>query len=403
MTGTTIAQAVPIAVSPILTRLYAPGDYGILALYVSLATIFGAVSNGRYDTAVMLAETDEDAINVASLGIIIAVFVSLVLLAVVVFLGAEISEALGHAEIRNFLYFIPVSVFFTGLFNILNYINTRKKTFKNTANANIFKSLLVAVVQISMGLFSFGALGLITGQLTANIGANIKLLFRLPLKLNLRETVSWLRIKQLAYRYRDFPKFTIWATLANSLSSNVVNILISTFFSVSTLGLYSISQRILGMPTVLVGTAVGQVFCREAVEEKKATGKAVKTFNSTFVKLCIISIPAFLVLWFVVEDAFALVFGENWRIAGVYARHLIPLFAIRFVASSMILILPTFEKQLASLVWQLALLAISVLLIYSSSLLSWDFEFFLHVYSLVLSFHYVVLLCLIWLVTRSYI
>ena len=31
MTGTTIAQAIPIAISPILTRIYTPEDFGLFA------------------------------------------------------------------------------------------------------------------------------------------------------------------------------------------------------------------------------------------------------------------------------------------------------------------------------------------------------------------------------------
>ena len=34
MTGTTIAQAIPIAISPILTRLYSPEDFWIFALCI---------------------------------------------------------------------------------------------------------------------------------------------------------------------------------------------------------------------------------------------------------------------------------------------------------------------------------------------------------------------------------
>ena len=34
MTGTTIAQAIPIAISPILTRLYTPEDFGVFALNI---------------------------------------------------------------------------------------------------------------------------------------------------------------------------------------------------------------------------------------------------------------------------------------------------------------------------------------------------------------------------------
>jgi len=41
MTGTTIAQAIPIAISPILTRLYTPEDFGVFALFIAITSIFG--------------------------------------------------------------------------------------------------------------------------------------------------------------------------------------------------------------------------------------------------------------------------------------------------------------------------------------------------------------------------
>ena len=83
MTGTTIAQAIPIAISPILTRIYTPEDFGVLALFVAITTIFGTIANGRYELAIMLPKKDEDAINIFALGFIITCFISLILLILV--------------------------------------------------------------------------------------------------------------------------------------------------------------------------------------------------------------------------------------------------------------------------------------------------------------------------------
>jgi O-antigen/teichoic acid export membrane protein len=49
MTGTTIAQAIPIAISPILTRIYTPEDFGMFALYMSTASLFSVIATGRYE------------------------------------------------------------------------------------------------------------------------------------------------------------------------------------------------------------------------------------------------------------------------------------------------------------------------------------------------------------------
>lgn len=43
-----------IAISPILTRIYTPEDYGILLFFLLLLLILGSISNGRYELAIML-------------------------------------------------------------------------------------------------------------------------------------------------------------------------------------------------------------------------------------------------------------------------------------------------------------------------------------------------------------
>ncbi|MEA1954754.1 MAG: translocase, partial [Campylobacterota bacterium] len=84
MTGTTIAQAIPIAISPILTRIYTPEDFGVFALFIAITAIFGGIANARYELAIMLPKKDEDAINIFALGFVITSLISLVLLVLVV-------------------------------------------------------------------------------------------------------------------------------------------------------------------------------------------------------------------------------------------------------------------------------------------------------------------------------
>ena len=70
MTGTTMAQAIPIAVLPILSRLYSPDDFGVLAIFISLSFIFGSIANGRYELAIVLPKDDRSALNIVVLSIL---------------------------------------------------------------------------------------------------------------------------------------------------------------------------------------------------------------------------------------------------------------------------------------------------------------------------------------------
>lgn len=52
MPGTALAQAIPRALSPILTRLNTPQDFGILAINLSIAALGAAVVSLKYDLAI---------------------------------------------------------------------------------------------------------------------------------------------------------------------------------------------------------------------------------------------------------------------------------------------------------------------------------------------------------------
>ncbi len=401
MTGTTIAQAIPIAISPILTRIYTPEDFGVYALFIAITSIIGSVANGRYELAIMLPKKDEDAINIFALGFIITCTISLITLFIVILFNDYLVELLDNKEISFWLYFVPISVFFIGLWNVLNYFNNRRKQYKDLRNAVVVKSICLAIVQLLIGFIKQGASGLISGNILSQLFANTKLLRNIINDKVLVSRISRPKIIALAKRYQNFPKYSMWAILSNTLAQHLTNILISSFYTVSTLGLYSFVQRILGMPSSLIGASVGQVFFQEATKEKQKTGKAIKTFDSTIKKLLMIGLPSFMILFFIVEDLFAIVFGEEWRIAGEYAKIVIPMFLIRFVVASVSNINNIFELQKVALIWQLLLLVLSVGCIYLSHMNAMDFSSFLLLFSIVISLHYLVLFVILFGVSRK--
>ncbi|MFT5306040.1 MAG: lipopolysaccharide exporter, partial [Chitinophagales bacterium] len=54
VSGTTIAQAIPMVISPILTRIYEPKSFGVLMIYVSYISILGVIATTRYEKAIII-------------------------------------------------------------------------------------------------------------------------------------------------------------------------------------------------------------------------------------------------------------------------------------------------------------------------------------------------------------
>jgi len=400
MTGTTIAQAIPVAISPILTRLYSPKDFGVLALFVAITSILGSIANGRYELAIMLPRKDEDAINIMALGFIINIILSSFLFFMAIIFHDEILKLLNNKEISPWIYLVPISVFLMGCFNLLNYFNNRKKFYKDLAKANTYKAIGMAIVQLSLGFIKAGAGGLISGQIFSQIISNTKLFFNIK-KLNLFGKIKKVRVIALGKRYIDFPKFSMWAILANTLAVQLTNILISSFYNVKTLGFYSLAQRTLGTPLSLIGSSIGQVFFQEATKEKHRTGKTIKTFNSTVKKLIIIAVPSFSILYFFMEDLFAFVFGEQWRIAGRYAKIIICLFFMRFISSPVSTVISVFNKQKIELISNILLILISISSVLVAIYFDFNFTNFLYLHVFSISFYYLIVFFLYvkWAVT----
>jgi O-antigen/teichoic acid export membrane protein len=179
MTGTAIAQALPIAITPLLTRIYTPEDFGVFALFIAIVTIFGQIINGRYELAIMLPKKDEDAINIFALGFVITSILSLVFLILILIFKNFIITFFENDEIGKWLFLTPISIFFIGVWNLLNYFNIRKQNYKDISKATIIKSVILSISQITIGFIKSGVVGLISGHIISQLFANTKLILNI--------------------------------------------------------------------------------------------------------------------------------------------------------------------------------------------------------------------------------
>jgi len=127
MTGTTIAQAIPIAIMPILTRIYPPESFGVFALFLAITAVGASMATGQYEQAIVLPKSKKDALSIVILSIVITFGLSIVLLLMIIIFNNQIVNLLNNSEIKSWLYFIPLSVFLVGVYNSLNFFNIRKK------------------------------------------------------------------------------------------------------------------------------------------------------------------------------------------------------------------------------------------------------------------------------------
>ncbi|TSA51928.1 MAG: hypothetical protein D4R43_00025 [Sphingobacteriales bacterium] len=57
--GTLVSQLITIAISPVLSRLFSPAEFGLYSIFINIAATTAVVSTFRYEYAVMLPQKDE--------------------------------------------------------------------------------------------------------------------------------------------------------------------------------------------------------------------------------------------------------------------------------------------------------------------------------------------------------
>ncbi|WP_028487995.1 lipopolysaccharide biosynthesis protein [Thiothrix lacustris] len=346
MTGTVIAQAIPIAISPILTRLYSPEEFGLFALYMGLAAILSVIVTGRYEQAIMLPADDDDAANLVVLSLTITVIISLLTLLLIFFTSDKIASALEKPEIEAWLLLLPVTIFLTGIYQTLNYWNNRKKQYKTLAKNRIYQSTTMSIAHIGGGFISGSGIFLIFGDL---IGKFTSASF-LALNTFKKDSSSFIDIRKdkqisLAKRYKKFPIFDTGAALANVSSYQIQNILFPIFYGLSSAGFYFLVLRVLQAPLSLISTSLTDVYKQKLTDPKTTENDLKRYYKKMFVFLFSIGLPPLVLFMFIGEELFSFIFGSEWQVAGEYAIILAPMFYIRFIASPLSYFLYLKEKQ----------------------------------------------------------
>jgi O-antigen/teichoic acid export membrane protein len=352
VTGTTVSLIITLLASPVITRLYGPAAFGLLALFTSITGILGVIVCLRYELAIVLPKTDEEAANIFGLCMLLVVLVSISTIPFLIILQQPIVEFLKAPQLGQFFWLIPPTLLISGTFLALNYWNTRTKQFKRLSIARIFSSFSTTGTQLGAGFagYTYGGVLIyanVLGQLvsTCVLGTQI---MRDHLTF-FKHTISWAGMAEVFRRYSNFPKYDVWSALINQMSWQVPVLLLSSFFSTTIVGYYSLGMMMVTLPMSLIGGSIAQVFFQRAAIAQHEGSLSV-IFEEAYTFLIRISMFPLLLLMFIGQDLFILIFGSSWGEAGFYIQILSIWAVFFFISSPISAVLSITGKQKTGLV-----------------------------------------------------
>ena len=390
LTGSLLAQVISIICSPLMTRVFSSDSIGIYTYLLSVATIFMPIINLRYDMTIVSVK-NEDLYPLIKGSVIIGIVSSLI-----ISFGYSIFIFLMHK--KSLLMTIPFFLLLQISYSIINTLtgyNNREKNYVTISKVAVIRSI-IQNISVFFGLINSSFIVLISfytfGQYMGikeqakNIRTELKKIFMIPRDI----------VKEILIKERNQALFSTPAIFFNGLSYSIITIFIEQLYGFSSVGYYSMSIRMLGIPMALISGNISRIFFEQATSSYSKTGNYSKEFRSTFIILLICAIPLTLFLMVLSPSLFSFFFGEKWRVAGEYVVILAPMFGIRFIVTTMTPALIVVGKQKVEFSLQILFLIFVIISFILTKLFELKINIFLSIISILFSFVYLLYILFIY-------
>ena len=363
LTGTVAGQAVSILLSPVLTRIFSPAEFGYLSVYSALLLIFGGIGSLGLDLAIPISLEETECANLLGLCGLSLIATTLAITAITYAIPAETLRQLSLGPVASYRYLLPLGFACLGGYYILTAVATRASAFKEIARTRISQGLSGPLSQIALGLLGFGTPGLVIGFVIGQSSGTFLLLSRCVLqRRDWMHVMSWPGIVSVARRYIGFPLFASWSRALDAAGSGMIMfVLFTACYSSRIAGFMFLSERVIWRPLLLVSSSLLQVFTGEAGKSVSQDPAQLRRRFYQVVPRQFLLVSAWMLLANLLAGwAFPLLFGAEWANAIPYLRAMSVAYWLQASLHPVSTTLQMLEYQLVAALWQVGRLTLVV-------------------------------------------
>jgi lipopolysaccharide exporter len=349
MTGVGLAQVVNIGAYPLLTRLYGPEDFGLLAVLTSFCMPISVIAAFGYAPSVVLPEERGEAAALLHLNYLLIALTVTASFAVIFAARHSLEAWVNVPGFAGVVWWLLPAPMLVALNRALDFWLSRLGKYGLMASARVVGAGAGAAVKIGWGVVLRSGAGLFNGFLACEIW---KLLVMISgAGRPAMPSLSMVEIGRIARRFKNFPRFHLPFLLFQNLMSYLPMLCFSAAFGAAMVGFFSLGMRMILIPVELAVQSVTQVFYARSVTEKTADGALASLVERTTAQLLLAGLAPFALLGMGGPFLFRVVFGADWSEAGRYAQLLAPALYVQFVAGPQMLF-NTLGRQKLGLIWQ---------------------------------------------------
>ena len=356
LSANVVAQVVALLVYPVLTRLYAPEDFGLLTFFLNIGNLIVLVATMEYQYAVLLAKEHRESVAAVQLSALLSAGWLVVLCLLLPFRG-WFASVFHIEENTDCLWLLPLYVAGGAGWNILNMYLTRRKAFGRLSGYKLTNGLLAPVGKMAFGFAGLTSFGLIVASVAASLAA-------LLLTIGKRIGRWWKKLWQVdrdalrtvAKEYRKFPLFSLPRALVNTLGIALPALVLTPVFGLKDLGFFSMALTLAFMPITLIVNSFQQVLFQKVTEKVHARQPILGAIRQLTLKTLIAVVPLFVVLYFPLPWLTGWLLGAEWTVTGEYIRRMLPWLLMVCLNGTICFVADVFMAQGVGLLFECAIM-----------------------------------------------
>jgi lipopolysaccharide exporter len=347
ISGSFAVQAISLVLSPIMTRLYSPENFGVSAVFTSIYSILAVITCLRYEATIVIAKTKEESANMLGVCMFFASLTTLVFFPTLYFLRYWLADIFQAPELVYLIWLAPLTALTSGTYLAFYNWNTRNRKYIRLSAASVTQEVVMDGTRLAFG-FSGHASGatLIISNILGSLTSSIAL--AVPILTNewdfLKSSITWHGMVEGIKKFKKFPLYTTWTSLISIFAHQITTLLLAVFFTNAVTGFYAMGNRIIRLPITMVANVISQVFFQRAAQAKHE-GNISSLVENTFERLIVYGLFPMLLLLIAGKELFTLVLGEPWAEAGVYSQILSIWTFFVFITTPCIHLANIYEKQ----------------------------------------------------------
>lgn len=296
---------ISLGITAILARHISPAAFGTMAIATVLMAFLDIFTDLGIGAAIIQFK-DLTKRQLNSL-FVVGCSVGIILASGLYFLSLPVANYYNDEQLIPVCHWLAISLLFNAFNIVPNGLMLKNRRFKVVSIRTLTFQIISGAIAIWGALHGWGIYALIVNPVTTSIGVFIVNFYNYPQKLIIN--IDFGAVK----RVWKYSSFQFLFNVVNYFSRNIDKLIIGKYFSMSDLGYYDKSYRLMLLPLSNITFVITPVLhpILSSLQDDKAQLAQKNAKLATL--LCQISLPLGIILYLCAGEIIEIIFGPNWK------------------------------------------------------------------------------------------